>query len=122
MALVFDSLGYTRKLRAGGIAQEQAEAMAEAARDYIMLELCTTQELQRETAALRDEIQREAAALLDEIQREAGAIREDLRRETSAIRKEMYEQFEVQTLRLTVRLGLMLAGGLALLATFMKLV
>lgn len=45
MALVFDSLGYSRKLREAGVAQEQAEAMADAAREYIMLELVTRHDL-----------------------------------------------------------------------------
>jgi hypothetical protein len=53
MALAFDTLGYAKRLRDRGIPQDQAEAHAEAARDFIMIELFTktdginlTQELQ----------------------------------------------------------------------------
>ena len=45
MALVFDSLGYSRKLREAGLEQRIAEAAADAARDYIMLDLVTKSEL-----------------------------------------------------------------------------
>jgi hypothetical protein len=41
MALAFDALGYAERLRDRGIPQDQAEAHAEAARDFIMVELFT---------------------------------------------------------------------------------
>ena len=41
MALAFDTLGYAQRLRERGIPQDQAEAHAEAARDFIMVELFT---------------------------------------------------------------------------------
>jgi hypothetical protein len=45
MTLAFDTLGYAKRLRDKGIAQEQAEAHAEAARDFIMAELATKTDL-----------------------------------------------------------------------------
>lgn len=66
MALAFDTLGYAKALKAGGLKAADAEAMAEAARDYIMTEIAT---------------------------------REDLR-----------QALETQTLRLTVRMGAMMAA------------
>ena len=77
MAVVFDSLSYARHLRDHGVPPEQAEAHADAARTYIVLELVT---------------------------------REDLRLALDA-----------QTLRLTVRLGMMLAGAVALIGSLMAL-
>jgi len=77
-------LGYAKRLRDGGVANPQAEAHAEAARDFIMIELVTKQDLQ------------------------------------TAI--------DTQTLRLTVRLGGIVAAGVAvlgagmgILALFLKL-
>jgi len=77
-------LGYTKRLRDGGVPNPQAEAHAEAARDFIMIELVTKQDLQ------------------------------------TAI--------DTQTLRLTVRLGGIVAAGVAvlgagmgILALFLKL-
>lgn len=73
----FDTLNYARRLKDAGIPQNQAEAHADAARQFIMAELVTKQDL--------------AAAL------------------------------EMQTLRLTVRLGGLLALGIAALAALIKL-
>jgi hypothetical protein len=45
MVYTFASLGYAKKLRERGLPQDQAEAHAEAARDFIMAELVTKQDL-----------------------------------------------------------------------------
>lgn len=77
MAIAFDTLGYAKRLREAGIETPQAEAHAEAARDFIMAELVTKTDL--------------ASAL------------------------------EAQTLRLTVRLGGLIAMGIGALAVLTKL-
>jgi hypothetical protein len=77
MALVFDSLGYSGKLREAGLEQRIAEAAADAARDYIMLDLVTKSELR--------------------------------------------DALDTQTLRLTVRMGVLLAAGLSILGAVLKL-
>lgn len=77
MAFAFDTLGCAKKLREAGIAQDQAEAHAEAAREFIMAELVTKEDLR--------------AAL------------------------------ETQTLRISVRMGVMLAAGLSLLGVVLRL-
>ena len=68
---VFDTLGYARFLRDGGIPQAQAETHAEAARQFIMADIASREDLQ--------------IAL------------------------------EMQTLRISVRIGVMLAAGLSLM-------
>jgi hypothetical protein len=45
MVYTFDSLGYAKRLRDRGLPQDQAEVHAEAARDFIMAELVTKQDL-----------------------------------------------------------------------------
>jgi hypothetical protein len=77
MAYAFDTLGYAKRLRDAGISQEQAEAHAEAAREFVMGELVTRSDLQTAMDTL--------------------------------------------SLRLTLRLGVMLAAGLATLAAIIKL-
>jgi hypothetical protein len=77
MAYAFDTLGYAKRLRNAGISQEQAEAHAEAAREFVMGELVTRSDLQ---------------AAMDTL-----------------------------SLRLTLRLGVMLATGLATIAAIIKL-
>jgi hypothetical protein len=46
MAFAFDSLSYAKHLRDHGVQQDQAEAHAEAARQFIMAELVTKADLQ----------------------------------------------------------------------------
>jgi hypothetical protein len=77
MAFAFDTLGYAKHLRDAGVPQPQAEAHAQAAREFIMAELVTKTDL-------------------------ATAI-------------------DTQTLRLTVRLGVMLAAAIAILGGILQL-
>ena len=44
--MVFDGVGYMRRLRDSGVSQEQAEAHAEAVREFVMLELVTRNDLE----------------------------------------------------------------------------
>jgi hypothetical protein len=73
----FDTLGYAKRLRTAGVSQEQAEAHAEAVRDFVMGELVTKSDLQ---------------AAMDTL-----------------------------SLRLTLRLGVMLATAVGILAVIIKL-
>ncbi len=45
MAVAYDTLGYAKRLADAGIPRPQAEAHAEAARDFIMAELVTKTDL-----------------------------------------------------------------------------
>ena len=84
MAYAFDTLGYAKRLRDAGVSQGQAEAHAEAAREFVMGELATKADLQ-------------------------------------AIRADLQAAMDTLSLRLTLRLGVMLAAGLATLAAIIKL-
>jgi hypothetical protein len=46
MAYAFDTLGCAKRLRDAGVRPEEAEAHAKAARDFIMAELVTRQDLE----------------------------------------------------------------------------
>jgi hypothetical protein len=46
MAFALDTLGYAKHLRNSGVPTDQAEAHAEAARDFIMAELVTKIDLE----------------------------------------------------------------------------
>ena len=91
MAYAFDTLGYAKRLRDAGISQGQAEAHAEAAREFVMGELVTKADLL--------------------------AIKADLQ----ATKAELQAAMDALSLRLTLRLGVMLAAGLATLAAIIKL-
>jgi hypothetical protein len=91
MAYAFDTLGYAKRLRDAGISQGQAEAHAEAAREFVMGELVTKTDLL--------------------------AVKADLH----ALKTDLQAAMDTLSLRLTLRLGVMLAAGLATLAAIIKL-
>ena len=95
MAFTFDSLAYAKHLRDHGVSQDEAEAHAEAARTFIMNELVTKEDLRTG---------------LDELRRDVEAKLENL-----SLR------MDGMSLRLTVRMGVMLAAGLTLLGAVLKL-
>jgi hypothetical protein len=102
----FDSLGYAKRLRERGVPQDQAEAHAEAARDFIMAELVTKADL---------------LATKQELQARIDATRQDLTTRFETTRQELQTAIETQSLRLTVRLGAMVVAALGALATILKL-
>ncbi|MBV8752329.1 MAG: hypothetical protein JO328_05665 [Hyphomicrobiales bacterium] len=100
MAYTFDSLGYAKKLRDRGVSPDQAEAHAEAARDFIMAELVTKADLA--------ELATKANLLV---------TKQELQTDIAEVRHDM----ETQTLRLTVRFGTMLVVGFGALATILTI-
>jgi hypothetical protein len=82
-----------------GVPQDQAEAHAEAARDFIMAELVTKTDL-----------------LATEQKLQTG-----LQHTEQKLQTELRTSIETQTLRLTVRLGAMLVIAIGALATILKL-
>jgi hypothetical protein len=91
-------LGYAKRLRDAGISQGQAEAHAEAAREFVMGELVTKADLVAVKADLL-------------------AVKADLQ----ATKADLLAAMDTLSLRLTLRLGVMLAAGLATLAAIIKL-
>lgn len=55
MTYAFDTLGYAKRLRDAGIKSSDAEAHAEAARDFVMAELVTKSDLNTALAAVKSE-------------------------------------------------------------------
>jgi hypothetical protein len=95
MVYTFDSLGYSRRLRDRGVPQDQAEAHAEAARDFIMAELVTKPDLQVALQAAIAPLERR----MDKIEMKLDNL----------------------SLRLTLRLGAMIVVAIGALATLMRL-
>lgn len=51
MVYAFDTLGYAKRLRDAGVSPDQAEAHAEAAREFVMGELVTRYDLEMKRGA-----------------------------------------------------------------------
>jgi hypothetical protein len=104
MAFAFDTLAYAKRLRDAGVPQEEAEAHAEAARDFIMAELVTKSDLTANLVPIREEM---------------GVMRHDLQASDATTRRELEAAMDTLALRLTVRLGIMLAAGLSLMTAIL---
>ena len=98
MVFAFDTLSYSRFLRERVVSQEHAEA----ARQFIMAELVTKQDL----PAVRQDLQ-DVVAVFD-------ANWENLSRYLDA-------KLDNFSLRITVRFGVMLAAGIGAFAALIKL-
>ena len=57
---MFDTLGYARYLREGGVPQDQAETYAEAANRFIMADLATRADLQATKTDLQNALETQA--------------------------------------------------------------
>jgi hypothetical protein len=105
-----DTLGYAKRLRDAGVTQQQAEAHAEAARDFVMGELVTKNDLQAVVTELRTTFQSGLQLLETKIDAKIDAVENRLE-----------AKIDTLSLRLTVRLGGLLAAGIAILAGLLKL-
>ncbi|MFD2181099.1 hypothetical protein [Rhodoplanes azumiensis] len=106
MVLAFDTLGYAKRLRDGGVPEPQAEAHAEAARDYIMVELVTKNDL---------------AAAVESLRHDMDARFENVHLQLDVLRRDVDAKIERLGLQLTIRLGALMVAGLGALAVILRL-
>lgn len=126
-AVAFDTLRFSQRLveagltstQAAGISAATAEAMGELVgqlatrHDHAMLR----QELKADAEALRHELKAEFAVFRQEVRSDAAALREELKADVSGLHRDM-ERLE---LRMTVKLGTMIAGAVVLTAALTRL-
>jgi len=120
MAYIFDSLGYAKRLRDGGVPRDQAEAHAEAARDFIMVELATKSDVLGLKTELGGRIT-ELRASVTELEGKLGGRIAELQAELRSNVTELRNTVDTQSLRLTVRLGAMMVVLIGALAALLKL-
>ncbi|MBK5961392.1 hypothetical protein CCR97_24760 [Rhodoplanes elegans] len=113
MVLAFDTLGYAKRLRDDGVLEPQAEAHAEAARDYIMVELVT----KRDLAAAIDRVDGMFEALRTEMELRF----KHLDSRIDSLRNDVDAKIERLSLQLTIRLGALMVAGLGALAVILRL-
>ena len=135
MVFAFDTLGYAKRLRDTGIPTIEAEAHAEAAREFIMAELATRadlevtrRELESSIGLLRRDLESSIGLLRRDLESSAGTLRQHIdsslaaiHQEMAAMRREVRAAMDNMGLKLTVRLGTMIAVGFGALAALLKL-
>ncbi len=96
--MTFDTLTFARRLKQAGVPEAQAEAMADATRELVMQDVASKSDV----VAVKTDI----TALTVEV---------------AAVEKRLTAALETLSLRLTVRMGVMLAAGLSILAAVQRL-
>ena len=89
--MAFDTLSYARRLKQAGVPDTQAEAMADATRELVVSDFATKADI----AVLKSDI--------------------------AAVEARLMAAMDFQSLRLTVRMGGLIAVGVAVLAAIIKL-
>ena len=125
--VAFDTLRFSQRLTEAGLTSAQAAGAAAATAEAIgdlVGQLATKhdhamlrQELKADAKALRQELAADAAALRQELKTEVSTLRQEMVVELSTLRRDM-QQLE---LRMTVKLGAMIAGAVAVTAALVRL-
>jgi uncharacterized protein Yka (UPF0111/DUF47 family) len=121
MAFAFDTLGYAKRLRDAG--EPEAEAHAEAAREFVMAELATWYDMD----VFRRELEQRIDRSVQHSDNAVGSLRQDtnssmasLRHELALSTQRLESRIDSLKLRLMVRLGGLIAIGIAILAAILK--
>jgi uncharacterized protein involved in exopolysaccharide biosynthesis len=103
MVFALDTLSYAKRLRESGIPSHEAEAHAEAVREFIMTELATKSDLIAQIGSVRSEtatefrsVRAEIASFRTEVASEFGSVRAEIgsvRAEIGSVRAEMASEF-----------------------------
>lgn len=105
MTYAFDTLKFTQRLEQVGVGREQAEAHAELARDMILADVATKADLVALETALKTEIRTEITGVKAEI---------------GTMKKEFEGSLRELELRMTVKLGAIIAAAAAAVAALQK--
>jgi hypothetical protein len=121
MVYAMDTLGYAKRLRDAGVSQDQAEAHAEAARDFIMAELVTKTDLQTNLQVIKSELQTNLQVLKTDLEAKLQVVKTDLEAKLQVVKTELKGDLQAMETKLTVRLGGLMAAGIVVVATIVKM-
>ena len=126
-ALAFDTYAAVKKLKEAGFTEQQAEAQTTLLTDVIAGELATKHDIEAvkhdiETVKLdlenvRAELKRDIETLRLNLEN----VRAELKRDIETLRADMKHDMKELELRLTIKLGAMLALAVGAVATLVKL-
>jgi predicted phage-related endonuclease len=101
-AIAFDTLVYAKKLKAVGFTEAQAETLAESQAQLIESRLATKQDI----------------AL---VRRDMKELEASLKRDMKALDVSLKRDMKEMEMRLTIRMGILIAASIAIVATLVKL-
>ena len=112
-AIAFDTLAYTKKLKAAGVPEKQAEVQAEALAEIVDERLATKQGLKELELCLKQGLKELELRLSQEINKIATELK--------ALEMRLKQDLKELETRMTMRLGSIMAGGIVIVATLVKL-
>jgi len=112
-ALAFDTHAYVKKLVTAGVSEAQAEVQAEALSGLLENNLATKRDIA--------EIKRDMAEMETSLRRDMGEMETSLKRDMKALETSTRRDLKELEMRLTIRLGAIMAGGIAIVAALVKL-
>ncbi len=101
-AIAFDTLAYARKLKSAGFTEKQAEIQAEALVEIVDERLASKQDIL-------------------ELKRDIKELETTLKRDMKELETTFKRDIKELEMRLTIRLGTMMAISIAVVATLVKL-
>ena len=119
-ALAFDTYAAVKKLKEAGFTEQQAEAQTTLLTDVIAGELATKHDIE----AIKHDIETLKLDLENvraELKRDIETLRAELKRDIETLRADMKHDMKELELRLTIKLGAMLALAVGAVATLVKL-
>ncbi|CAL7964149.1 conserved hypothetical protein [Gammaproteobacteria bacterium] len=111
--LIFDTLQHANKLKAAGVPEKQAEAQVEMMREIVDDKLATKKDL----ALVRKDLE----LAKNELRRDIETTKSELKQDIEATRYELKRDMKDLELRMTLKLGSIMVGGLSMLVILMKL-
>ena len=101
-AIAFDTLVYAKKLKSVGFTEAQAEALAESQAQLIESRLATKQDIEL-------------------VRRDMKELEASLKRDMKALDVSLKRDMKEMEMRLTIRMGILIAASIAIVATLVKL-
>lgn len=138
-SIMFDTLQYSKKLRNAGFTEKQAEIQAEAFAEIIEDKLVTKKDLKDAEIGLKQDIKNLEIATKQAIKNLEIATKQDIKnleiatkqdiksleistkQDLKSLEKEFRLEMKVLENRITIKTGSIMAFGLSLLVTLMKI-
>ena len=123
-AITFDTLAYAKKLKSAGFTEDQAEIQAEALAEVVDERLATKED----TSALQGNIKESEISLRRDMKEMETSLKRDMKESETSLKRDIKEletslkrDMKELEMRLTIRLGTMMAISIAIVATLVKL-
>ncbi|WP_440866226.1 DUF1640 domain-containing protein [Symbiopectobacterium purcellii] len=123
--VAFDTLQASEELETAGISREQAKAISLVVRkSHEVADVATKRDLEdvrKEMQARFEKTDAQIANVRKDLSAEIADVRKDLSAEIADVRKDMTAGFDKLGMQMTIRLGLMVAAAVSIIAAILKM-